>query len=198
MRGGGRIHAAKTLIDEGRSPHARGRRMAHEKPENKDGSIPACAGEAGVKSYFYCRAGVDPRMRGGGYVFFIFQRQHQGRSPHARGRRGHYPGSLFIMGSIPACAGEANLLLSMRLKPWVDPRMRGGGRTMKWIPAFSQGRSPHARGRQSQLKRIHAMIRSIPACAGEACKKGLITIQTRVDPRMRGGGIRCAYLGRCR
>ena len=69
----------------------------------------------------------------------------------------------------------------------VDPRMRGGDAYQINYPTYSEGRSPHARGRQGGSTHERYIQGSIPACAGETTREDAADLATRVDPRMRGG-----------
>ena len=188
MRGGGA--AADHLADQlaGRSPHARGRHRLRLGRRFQDGSIPACAGEAGPRRSRPRAHRVDPRMRGGGSSPAPAPRARRGRSPHARGRRFRVARGARELGSIPACAGEARIRRRRRGRERVDPRMRGGGSTDTRQGGDSAGRSPHARGRRGRGRDRNACPRSIPACAGEAWRVRSGLRCSRVDPRMRGGG----------
>ncbi len=168
MRGGGTSPVSVSGSRAGRSPHARGRLDDKIKALVLDRSIPACAGEAIYRHERRRTDRVDPRMRGGGFNFHNQTRPEKGRSPHARGRLM----ALFIanpvVGSIPACAGEARQDRRRDTKGEVDPRMRGGGQLCKDRDIDNEGRSPPARGRPYGCPAVLSGVRSIPACAGEA------------------------------
>ena len=126
MRGGDPMTPASIQCAPGRSPHARGRRTTLANDRYNRGSIPACAGETHEQARRDRPDWVDPRMRGGDPVQDYRANLPEGRSPHARGRRGGRPRVLPRVRSIPACAGETclnGLLLGVL---GVDPRMRGG------------------------------------------------------------------------
>ncbi len=86
VRGGGRNLPLMPASLSGRSPRARGRRVAVIRQSDPDGSIPACAGEAGADLLKYWEARVDPRVRGGGISAMVLPGKAGGRSPRARGR----------------------------------------------------------------------------------------------------------------
>ncbi len=71
------------------------------------GSIPACAGEAHVRTAPQPKAQVDPRVCGGGHMKHTRSHIKTGRSPRVRGRLMAKLQAQIIDGSIPACAGEA-------------------------------------------------------------------------------------------
>ena len=188
MRGGGNAVIPPDIINQGRSPHARGRPLAVATPMRTDGSIPACAGEAMAPSDSTGTTEVDPRMRGGGAYWCVVARRLSGRSPHARGRLTRLLNAFADERSIPACAGEAHLGWHPVPTAEVDPRMRGGGQALCLAASRWRGRSPHARGRHCLGPWQVCWTGSIPACAGEAnTRKGLAVLK-QVDPRMRGGG----------
>ncbi len=168
MRGGGTNGDSSVDQSEGRSPHARGRQLYVIKEGGIVGSIPACAGEALQRLLVRGFRRVDPRMRGGGSIGYANELMRQGRSPHARGRL-----------SIIKVSG---------LNMGVDPRMRGGGIEQHSPSPSHRGRSPHARGRRGLCFFKAVIIRSIPACAGEASTSRPSSPPHKVDPRMRGGG----------
>ena len=94
-----------------------------------------------------------------------------------------------LVGSIPACAGEAAFseLTLRRLE--VDPRVRGGSKLEASKLCRTCGRSPRARGKLPDRFERARLRRSIPACAGEASRRALRLCRSRVDPRVRGGSI---------
>jgi len=151
----------------GRSPHARG--------ETPDGPPRPHQPK------------VDPRMRGGDSGITAGRLARAGRSPHARGRPrlSRMPGGR--LGSIPACAGETDAVVTPTARLRVDPRMRGGDHRDGGERPACQGRSPHARGRRDAAVRAAGGAGSIPACAGETMWCTFASAAMRVDPRMRGG-----------
>ncbi len=112
-----------------------------------------------------------------------------GRSPRTRGRHRQRPVGAIEGGSIPAHAGEARRPPHRRGSRRVDPRARGGGAELFRTPAACFGRSPRTRGRRHQLEHRLALLRSIPAHAGEARARRWRKRSSRVDPRARGGGV---------
>ena len=188
MRGGGSLADVKATLAQGRSPHARGRPERRRSAERWMGSIPACAGEASSSDQAGDQVWVDPRMRGGGPPVKSSGCARWGRSPHARGRPSRHNEGAKAMRSIPACAGEAFFWYGGGCMNEVDPRMRGGGCSRLGRCPVRQGRSPHARGRRSTSGDAASVMRSIPACAGEAIGYSWACSRCEVDPRMRGGG----------
>ena len=76
------IRLAKT----GRSPRVRGRLALRRALALRQGSIPACAGEATVSSFVNGPKEVDPRVCGGGIAADMRFMSKAGRSPRVRGR----------------------------------------------------------------------------------------------------------------
>ena len=169
MRGGDPRWRLMCAVQPGRSPHARGRQCCGGLVAVLNGSIPACAGETVAKHRSTGRrrvpacagetqvrvkngaqARVDPRMRGGDYIWSGIPRACQGRSPHARGRRGPRCNGWRFPWSIPACAGETPHPCRRRRPYQVDPRMRGGDLADQQFTDRDSGRSPHARGRREK------------------------------------------------
>ena len=71
------------------------------------------------------------------------------------------------LGSIPACAGEPWLLVALRWRHRVYPRVCGGTRVVIPEDGLYEGLSPRVRGNPRLTFRLCAGIGSIPACAGE-------------------------------
>ena len=155
---------------------------------NVHGSIPANAGEA-ISHIIQDRPlRVDPRERGGGTHCAMRPVNCSGRSPRTRGR-------LLLMSvldeslrSIPANAGEAEILEISTNSEEVDPRERGGGTAWRCGTDRPGGRSPRTRGRPVGHSVRCPLAGSIPANAGEArLTSGRMGLH-QVDPRERGGG----------
>ena len=169
VRGGDHPRRVVVVYSLGRSPRARGRHQELFAPNHQRGSIPACAGETIPTHNRPSRRGVDPRVRGGDKLLWLYDAQKSGRSPRARGRRAAKAIGISSVRSIPACAGETPGSIRKWQLPWVDPRVRGGDFTVAAMLVAMAGRSPRARGRQVLNRRTAAQGRSIPACAGETC-----------------------------
>ncbi len=83
---GGASHAAMMYSRAtGRSPRARGSRLAGDGCGIGSGSIPACAGEPEIPLRHRPAHGVDPRVRGGAIRHSAADFPSTGRSPRARG-----------------------------------------------------------------------------------------------------------------
>ena len=107
--------------------------------------------------------------------------------PRMRGERHFFRMELKVSNRfIPACAGNAGVGLWLRINPPVHPRMRGE-RSKPAIKCRARvGSSPHARGTPDLDTQKIINYRFIPACAGNAHARGIISRGTTVHPRMRG------------
>ncbi len=114
----------------------------------------------------YHASGRSPRVRG---------------SPHPSYRRSP------SRGSIPACAGEPEILRGALKLERVDPRVCGGARSRERSRPRMTGRSPRVRGSPESRRRSAPRRGSIPACAGEPCWSVSERVMPWVDPRVCGG-----------
>ena len=94
----------------GLSPRVRGNLRHRTEPDNRHGSIPACAGEPPTS------AGTDSTTR-------VYPR---GLSPRVRGNPYLYSDAEVGKGSIPACAGEPTPPATTNSRRKVYPRVCGG------------------------------------------------------------------------
>ena len=117
-----------------------------------------------------------------GVFQFVF-----GLSPRVRGKLGRLVAQTGIQGSIPACAGEAKMVMSGRMPPEVYPRVCGGSELSHHGMDNVVGLSPRVRGKRDELSARHRAERSIPACAGEAGAKPPGRAAPVVYPRVCGG-----------
>ena len=91
---------------EGLSPRARGNPFNSSKSRKVLRSIPACAGEPGLKPFPSYKNRVYPRVRGGTHKPRGNHHRDQGLSPRARGNLLLDVSRPMKARSIPACAGE--------------------------------------------------------------------------------------------
>ena len=90
-------------------------------------------------------------------------------------------------GSIPAGAGEPELLAVGAQYQWVYPRGCGGTIRAKSRPIHAWGLSPRVRGNPCEGRDSRPRRRSIPAGAGEPCFFFMPAPRFRVYPRGCGG-----------
>ena len=113
--------------------------------------------------------GLSPRVRG---------------NPRLRNRARH------LIGSIPACAGEPEIIDSQSPRGKVYPRVCGGTEARLGIPTASQGLSPRVRGNHGGPCCRGIVEGSIPARAGEPSVPHHRRLRVRVYPRACGGTVR--------
>src|SRR5690606_4151064 len=111
---------------KGLSPLARGNRLAITKLLAREGSIPARAGEPPASPPRNSFTRVYPRSRGGTVSDGLEIDTPKGLSPLARGNRYVLLARRFLLGSIPARAGEPPCGQSACQLSGVYPRSRGG------------------------------------------------------------------------
>ena len=154
----------------GLSPRVRGN---HTDGRNRirigRGSIPACAGEPGSINSRSARERVYPRVCGGTGDRVLYGDQGQiGVYPRVCGGTSIARCAFSrVSGSIPACAGEPLSHPERRPETWVYPRVCGGTAAGFSYASPSTGLSPRVRGNHAKWSSHHALVGSIPACAGE-------------------------------
>ena len=159
-------------------------------------SIPACAGEAVKSGGRGRKRQVYPRVCGGSGGANYSSAQALGLSPRVRGKQGQRADALAAAGSIPACAGEAQLVRGGGAANEVYPRVCGGSIALHEPIRIAWGLSPRVRGKLQRLVGILVRRGSIPACAGEARGRGKRGGRNRVYPRVCGGSYRTFGIGR--
>ena len=173
----------------GLSPRVRGNQSGSAPGAGWQRSIPACAGEPGVVGMVQQHWGVYPRVCGGTSVCGWRRRPSEGLSPRVRGNLQQLPDGLLCRRSIPACAGEPQLIAEWAGGVAVYPRVCGGTGNAGLLAHIGRGLSPRVRGnRQCRPVGAHRP-RSIPACAGEPsiCRTGPRPVW--VYPRVCGGTL---------
>ena len=150
----------------GLSPRVRGNRPRGGLHGVSERSIPACAGEPDTSAPSWTRMGLSPRVRGN--PFFL--------TPSTSPKR-----------SIPACAGEPPAASQSTVIMEVYPRVCGGTcRSASSLRSLS-GLSPRVRGNPLPAAYPFAVLRSIPACAGEPPASRVSVCRSEVYPRVCGG-----------
>ena len=109
-----------------------------------------------------------------------------GSSPHARGTPPLSLPTSWLMGIIPACAGNTPTIRPWSARWWDHPRMRGEHAEPILRQLRTAGSSPHARGTPAAAGRYFRRRGIIPACAGNT----RLVLGERAGlgdhPRMRG------------
>ena len=131
----------------GLSPRVRGKLPDDRGAIFAVGSIPACAGEAGVAWRRWCCNKVYPRVCGGSGYLLVHAALQQGLSPRVRGKPAPTPQEPGQPGSIPACAGEAPPRYTPTSRPTVYPRVCGGSHSGRSRDRILMGLSPRVRGK---------------------------------------------------
>ena len=109
-----------------------------------------------------------------------------GSSPRVRGTVELLLETGLIARFIPACAGNRLISMSSKRFPTVHPRVCGE----QWQSLSSHpndaGSSPRVRGTGTRPRLCQAVIRFIPACAGNSRREFLAACATPVHPRVCG------------
>ena len=171
VRGGTAVRAVRINLKEGLSPRARGNLPGGHPRGTGRGSIPACAGEPRLIENPEPRTGVYPRVRGGTGCQDTVAHCRKGLSPRARGNPRRSGNSGLPDGSIPACAGEPDKSSASRGLNRVYPRVRGVTASTPRPASSPAGLSPRARGNPPFPAPRPDFEGSIPACAGEPCRR---------------------------
>ena len=119
-------YAPRPETGQGLSPRVRGKPRRLPGGAGDDGSIPACAGEAAMRKYWNRLVKVYPRVCGGSRPRPGAGWTPGGLSPRVRGKRDGEYVTQGGLGSIPACAGEAEAIWSGSPYQTVYPRVCGG------------------------------------------------------------------------
>ena len=163
MRGERDPRSSGYQIAPGSSPHARGTHRRTRNPPASGRFIPACAGNANIRSSTSYPASVHPRMRGERPHVSLMPIIEGGSSPHARGTLTHELAEPFHNRFIPACAGNAWPSSPPPRCNTVHPRMRGERFTIR-----------------------HQERPDAGSCAGNAASYSARFLNMSVHPRMRG------------
>ena len=170
----------------GSSPHMRGTPSSPGGNSQHERFIPAYAGNTGPGVCFVVMLTVHPRIRGEHHAYYGRRRSIRGSSPHTRGtlerrRRAGSPGRF-----IPAYAGNTHILGLPAPEKTVHPRIRGEHQKMGSAKRAGYGSSPHTRGTPSHWRLRAALMRFIPAYAGNTCPRPAHHVPPPVHPRIRG------------
>ena len=171
----------------GLSPRGRGNPPIAGGVFSGGGSIPAWAGEPRRWALQGHRITVYPRVGGGTGLVPASLGFVSGLSPRGRGTRtANQPGGIRLR-SIPAWAGEPLPRPTPGRPGKVYPRVGGGTVLVHLGKPFQNGLSPRGRGNQLRPRLLEAVLRSIPAWAGEPSSPRRWPSWRRVYPRVGGG-----------
>ena len=172
--------------DAGSSPRVRGTLPHPADPHAVARFIPACAGNAPCPSSSQTPFAVHPRVCGERACAGFESAWLHGSSPRVRGTPA--AGGLVSVSSrfIPACAGNAFLLLRSACMPPVHPRVCGERSVGSIRITSAPGSSPRVRGTLSCRWFGYVLVRFIPACAGNAASPTVRALRIAVHPRVCG------------
>ena len=152
----------------GSSPRVRGTRRQRIGRRPLMRFIPACAGNSCCGAATPWRCPVHPRVCGELVSGSNSQSSGRGSSPRVRGTHPHHGRQRVRLRFIPACAGNSAASIAFRIRATVHPRVCG---ELWWnddtFPA-DDGSSPRVRGTPRAKRRLFAIARFIPACAGNS------------------------------
>ena len=145
----------------------RGNQLSHFWLQLLSGSIPARAGEPQPSEFGLSDDGVYPRACGGTVSVASVDALMSGLSPRVRGNPLWGITIKFVMGSIPARAGEPSNQNGSVGNKRVYPRACGGT-LLRYLDRLRvTGLSPRVRGNPSTGSPSYSTHGSIPARAGE-------------------------------
>ena len=132
---------------------------------------------------------VYPRACGGTHNRRGSDPAGHGLSPRVRGNPSVIWRPVASVGSIPARAGEPWHRSGCTTSPWVYPRACGGTLPPRCFGPFFNGLSPRVRGNPGTGAAARPRHGSIPARAGEPCRRGASGRSSTVYPRACGGTL---------
>ena len=149
-------------------------------------SIPAHAGQPRALPRRGGGARVHPRSRGAARPPGEHRGGRSGPSPLTRGSHAAEVLAVARRRSIPAHAGQPTVMGLLMVFAPVHPRSRGAASRPRRSPTRRRGPSPLTRGSHRQVLLTHAVLRSIPAHAGQPIPPEKLSARGRVHPRSRG------------
>ena len=173
----------------GLSPRMRGNPGRSSRTVRRRGSIPAHAGEPGVRQVSGAQLRVYPRACGGTMSNSRLSYRNTGLSPRMRGNPSASWGPTARGRSIPAHAEEPVLGLPEARESKVYPRACGGTTGLFGDIDWLGGLSPRMRGNQDGAMLDKALEGSIPAHAEEPACSVCCRDLSRLYPRACGGTI---------
>ena len=165
----------------------RGNLLLWRRRGQRDGSIPAGAGEPIDSFADSFSSQVYPRGCGGTFLLCAGVDNVTGLSPRVRGNLGSEMVKHSHQRSIPAGAGEPRPSSAVLTADTVYPRGCGGTHVLVRLFHRQAGLSPRVRGNPWRRGRIEGWNGSIPAGAGEPNPTTTIAAMAKVYPRGCGG-----------
>ena len=168
-------------------PRSRGEYLEQQGPiRHRERIIPALAGNTSI-SLGICRAAEDhPRSRGEYRALRLQTFGTRGSSPLSRGIRGLSGVASWLLGIIPALAGNTPVSGAVARPTGDHPRSRGEYRPRTQEEAWAAGSSPLSRGIRRWVLRLGAAFGIIPALAGNTSWADGTTLVGWDHPRSRG------------
>ena len=160
----------------GLSPRVRGNPGEVGHQVHYRGSIPASAGQPGLRRSPCGATGAPSSSR----------HRRRGLSPRVRGNHPKICLCRGVLGSIPASAGQPFNVVFILYPNAVYPRECGATGFTKQTTWSTPGLSPRVRGNRSSDIKCVSIGRSIPASAGQPSSCGLPRTGKRVYPRECG------------
>ena len=188
-RGETRNNIHTLLSKAGLSPLTRGNLPLPASGTQKQGPIPAHAGEPIRTSRILWCSWAYPRSRGGTVGQAGERHLEQGLSPLTRGNPQRHDRLQVVYGPIPAHAGEPSRRPRQCGQLWAYPRSRGGTGVDHDETPTGGGLSPLTRGNPTVFYLGIRTCGPIPAHAGEPCRRCRCRHSWRAYPRSRGGTV---------
>ena len=170
----------------GSSPRVRGTPRPRARRADRDRFIPAYAGNAPAPPASAAPAPVHPRVCGERRSGRSGAMLATGSSPRVRGTRHAIRARRHGPRFIPACAGNARRRRASTATSTVHPRVCGERLCLQNESGTSYGSSPRVRGTHDRAHPARAVLRFIPACAGNARWLTLREARPSVHPRVCG------------
>ena len=178
---------------KGLSPRVRGNLRLLGQRQGRHRSIPARAGEPRLPCAVLHSRAVYPRACGGTRRQIFTHHRRPGLSPRVRGNPHALPAAYPFAGSIPARAGEPPPTRRTAAASRVYPRACGGT-SIAMGPRLSRfGLSPRVRGNPEKPPASPALVRSIPARAGNHAGRVPSRWRKRSIPARAGEPRRSCY-----
>ena len=149
-------------------------------------SIPTCTGQPPQPSCRACACSVYPHVCGADACVEMHLMYWMGLSPRVRGRISGLGLDVARLGSIPTCAGQTLMAVTLVPVTMVYPHVCGADDTLPVSTTSIGGLSPRVRGRPRRQAYAHQRRGSIPACAGQTLSLLLIIHLHAVYPRVCG------------